>query len=82
MIFFLLLCRYFGIEDASSFAGEFNMTDVRYLKKKSEMSGYFAKVGAPQAGSDSSNPPETFHKTAFWIEIYYTVIANCLFNLS
>ena len=51
-----------------------------------ELSGPFAKVGAPQADNDSSKPPEMFHKkvflTKFFVEIYYTVIAPYLFGFS
>ena len=34
-------------------------------KVANELSGPFAKVGAPQADNDSSNPPEIFHKHVF-----------------
>ena len=53
---------------------------VLYVKKVAyELNGPFAKVGAPQADNDSSNPPENIHKKTFFllklmIELYYIVI--------
>ena len=51
-----------------------------------ELSGPFARVGAPQADNDSSNRSESFIKKIFLlkvlIETYYILIANYLNNVS
>ena len=39
------------------------ISDIK--KVANELSGLFAKVSAPQADNDSSNPPEIFHKKEF-----------------
>ena len=44
------------------------MRNVRVMdvnKVVNELSCPYAKVGAPQADNDSSNPPENFHKNVF-----------------
>ena len=52
----------------------------------SELSGSFAKLGVPQADSNSSNPPGNFHKTFFLLKVliekHNVVIVNYLINLS
>ena len=35
-----------------------------------ELSGPIAKVGAPEADNDSSNPPENVHKMVFLLKIF------------
>ena len=44
-----------------------------------ELSGNFAKVGAPQADNDSSNSPEIFHTNIFLAKHFDR---NTLFNYS
>ena len=39
-------------------------------KVANELSGPFAKVGAPQADNDSGNPSEMFHKNVFLTKIF------------
>ena len=49
------------------------MRIVRVLditKVANELSGPFAKVGAPQTDNDSSSPPEIFHKNIFDAESF------------
>ena len=48
-----------------------NIVWVLYVKKVvHELSGSFAKVGAPQADNDTSNPHESFHKNGFLAESF------------
>ena len=35
-----------------------------------DLSGSFAKVGAPDADKDNSNPPEVFHSNVFLVIIF------------
>ena len=40
-------------------------------KGANELSGPFAKVGAPQANSDRSDPLEIFHKNVFFCQKFW-----------
>ena len=44
---------------------------LTFIKVASELSGPFAKIEAPQAGKDCSNPPEFFHKNVFLAKSFY-----------
>ena len=53
-------------------------------KVANELSGPFAKAGAPQADNDSSNPPEIFQffLLKVLVEIHLIVIEKFIYNLS